>query len=601
VGGGYITSPMWSKDQGIYWVAAAGGEPARVTRKGSRPQFGAEGDRVFLIYSTQDGEKDKHELFSIDLDGSDERTEATSENAVEYAVSPDGKWLAFVERFNAYITSFPKTGKTISVGPKMTSIPARRVSRDAGEFVHFSGDSKRLHWALGPELYTRDLKDAFAFLEGSPESLPEPPETGVNIAFKEPYDKPRGRFALIGARIITMRGDEIIDEGTIVIDGNRIVAVGRSRDLGTPSGAEVIDLKGCTIIPGLVDVHDHGPHGANGYIPEQNWSLHAKLAFGVTTVHDPSHDTKLIFSSSELARAGMIVAPRIFSTGTILYGAAGSFKAEVDSLEDAKSHLRRMQAVGAFTVKSYNQPRRDQRQQVIAAARELGMMVVPEGGALLQHNLTQVVDGHTGVEHCVPVEHVYKDVTSLWGASQAGYTPTLTVAFGGLGGENYWFAHTHVWEDEHLAAFVPPFVIDPVSRRRTLAPDNEWNHINAAGVCKAFTDAGVKVNLGAHGQMAGLAHHWELWMFAQGGMTPLEVIRAGTLNPSQYLGLDGDIGSLEAGKLADLVVLEKNPLDDIRNTATMRYVMLNGRLYDARTLDEIAPTPRKREPYFFHR
>ncbi len=600
-GGGSLTSPMWSGDQGVYQISIESGTPTRITRKGRRPQFGTAGDRVYLIHASQDGEKDKHELFSIDLDGSDERTEATSENAVEYAISPDGQWLAFVERFNAYVTAFPRTGKPISVGPKMTSVPVKRVSRDAGEFVHFSGDSGKLHWTLGPELYTRDLKDAFAHLEGAPETLPEPPESGVNISFKAPYEKPRGRLALINARLITMRGDEIIDPGTIVVEQNRIIALGRTDDLKIPGGTEVVDLAGCTIIPGLVDVHDHGPHGANGFIPEQNWALHAKLAFGVTTVHDPSHDTRLIFSSSELAKAGAIVAPRIFSTGTILYGAAGSFKAEVDSLEDAKSHLRRMQAVGAFTVKSYNQPRRDQRQQVIAAAREVGMMVVPEGGALLQHNLTMVVDGHTGVEHCVPVEHVYNDVTSLWAASQTGYTPTLTVAYGGLGGESYWYQHTNVWEDEHLATFLPAFVIDPVSRRRTMAPDNEWNHFNAAGVCKKFTDAGKKVNLGAHGQLAGLAHHWELWMFAQGGMTPLEVIRAGTLNPAHYLGLDGDIGSLEPGKLADLVVLTRNPLDDIRNTTSMRYVMLNGRLYDARTLAEIAPTPRKREPYFFHR
>ncbi len=84
----------------------------------------------------------------------------------------------------------------------------------------------------------------------------------------------------------------------------------------------------------------------------------------------------------------MITAPRIFSTGTILYGAQAPIKANIDSVDDARAHLRRMKAVGAFSVKSYNQPRREQRQQVVAAARELGMMVVPEGGSLFQHNMT---------------------------------------------------------------------------------------------------------------------------------------------------------------------------------------------------------------------
>ena len=135
--------------------------------------------------------------------------------------------------------------------------------------------------------------------------------------------------------------------------------------------------------------------------PQQNWVDLARLAFGVTTIHDPSNDTLSIFAASEMGKAGIITAPRIFSTGTILYGAAGAFKAEVESLEDAQFHLRRMKAVGAFTVKSYNQPRRDQRQQILAAARELGMMVVPEGGATFMDNMNMIVDGHTGIEHTI--------------------------------------------------------------------------------------------------------------------------------------------------------------------------------------------------------
>src|SRR4029078_12932049 len=136
---------------------------------------------------------------------------------------------------------------------------------------------------------------------------------------------------------------------------------------------------------------------------------------------------------------------RIFSTGTILYGATTPFTAEINSLEDARGHLRRLKAVGAVSVKSYNQPRREQRQQVIAAARELKMMVVPEGGALFEHNMTMVVDGHTGVEHSIPVGAIYKDVVQLWKSTPVGYTPTLIVGYGGIWGENYWYAKTQVW------------------------------------------------------------------------------------------------------------------------------------------------------------
>jgi imidazolonepropionase-like amidohydrolase len=296
-----------------------------------------------------------------------------------------------------------------------------------------------------------------------------------------------------------------------------------------------------------------------------------------------------------------MVGPRVFSTGTILYGASGAFRAPIETLEDARSHLRRMKAVGAFSVKSYNQPRRDQRQKVLQAARELGMMVVPEGGSLFQHNMTMVVDGHTGIEHSIPVPRVYEDVLTLWSRSGTGYTPTLIVAYGGNWGENYWYQKTNVWEDERLLSFVPRRVVDARSRRRTMAPDDEFNHFQTAEVTRALNDRGVKVQLGAHGQREGLGAHWELWMFGQGGMKPLKALEAATLSGAHYLGLDGEIGSLEEGKLADLLVLEKNPLEDLRHSTSIQYTMVGGRLYDARTLNEVGTRQRPREQLFFQR
>ncbi|HRW52214.1 MAG TPA: amidohydrolase family protein [Phycisphaerae bacterium] len=597
--GGYLRSPLWSQDRGLYAIPFGGGEPMLVSKRGSDPQFGAESDRVYFYTSSGDGGKDEGKLVGVDLDGSDERDVATGENVVAFSLSHDGKWLAFTHRFNVSITPFPATGKAISVGPKMKSIPVAKASRDAGEFIQFSAKGDRLYWSHGGQLFHVDLRDAFAFLDGAPEKLPDPPETGVDIAPTVDADRPDGVIALRGARIITMRGDDVIENGTIIVKNNRIMEVGPADAVDIPGYANVVDVTGKTIIPGLVDVHDHGPYATQGIHPQQNWTHYCKLAFGVTTTHDPSHDTHAIFSASEMQRAGEIVAPRIFSTGTILYGAQAPFKAEIDSLDDARSHLRRMKAAGAISVKSYNQPRREQRQQVLAAARELDMMVVPEGGSLLEHNLTMVVDGHTGVEHSIPVADAFEDVLQLWGASQVGYTPTLTVAYGGLSGEHYWYQTSNVWEHERLLTFTPRFVIDPRSRRRRKVPDNEVNHINNARVCKKLLDRGVRVNLGAHGQLAGLAHHWELWMLAQGGMTPLEVLRCGTMNPAHYLGLDDDIGSIEQGKLADLVVMDENPLENIRNTDSVHFTMINGRLYDSATMNQVWPERKDREPFFF--
>ncbi|WP_375769455.1 amidohydrolase family protein [Archangium gephyra] len=601
IGGGYLRTGLYSKEQGLFVMPAAGGAARRLVKDGEQPHFGASAERVFFLTVEQREKDDERALKSIRLDGSEPRTHVTSDEATEYRVSPDEQWLAFRENFQAFIMPLPRGAKGAVASPEGKALPLAKVSRDAGEWLHWSGDGKRLHWALGPELYTRELKDSFRFQEGAPEKLPEVAEKGQDIGFQAKTDVPEGTVALVGGRVITMKGDEVLENGVVVVKGNRIVAVGPKGKVAVPAGARVVDVTGKTLMPGIVDVHWHGAMGDEGVLPEQNWKLLSSLAFGVTTVHDPSNDTGSIFATSELVKSGAMVGPRVYSTGTILYGAAGAYRAPIDSLEDARSHLRRMKAVGAFSVKSYNQPRRDQRQKVLQAARELEMMVVPEGGSLYQHNMTMVVDGHTGIEHSIPVSRAYADVHQLWSRSGTGYTPTLIVAYGGVWGENYWYQKTNVWDDKRLLAFAPRRVVDARSRRPVMAPEDEFNHIQIARVTKELNDKGVSVQLGAHGQREGLGAHWELWMFGQGGMKPMQALKAATLSGAHYLGLDGDIGSLEEGKLADLLVLEKNPLEDLRNSSSIQYTMVGGRLYEAQTLNEVGGASRKREPLFFER
>jgi imidazolonepropionase-like amidohydrolase/Tol biopolymer transport system component len=593
---GFLRTALWSLQTGIYVVPTAGGPAKLVTKNGAFPEFGAANDRIYFMTFE---DEDKRALRTINLDRTDERTLYMSAFAARYQVSPDEKWVAWQEKFNAYIAPFVRTGKTVDLGPDTKSIPVRRVSKDAGDYLHWAGDGARLYWSLGPELFSRDLKDAFTFMAGAPEKLPEPPLTGTNIGFTASYDVPTGKVAFVGGRVVTMRGDEVIDDGTVVIDRNRIVAVGPRASTTVPADAKVIDTTGKTIMPGIVDVHWHGSMGADDLIMQQSWVNFATLAFGVTTLHDPSNSTSEIFASSEMAKTGEIVAPRIFSTGTVLYGAKAPFKADINSLDDALSHLRRMQAVGAFSVKSYNQPRRDQRQQVLEAARQLHMMVVPEGGSLFMHNMTMVVDGHTGVEHSIPVAKIYGDVEQLWPGTHVGYTPTLIVGYGGMFGENYWYAKTNVWEDKRLVTFVPRRIIDSRSRRRVDAPDEEWNHISNARIVADLAHRGVSVQLGAHGQREGLGAHWELWMLVQGGMTPLEALHVGTINGARYLGMDKDIGSIESGKLADLAILDANPLENIRNSESVHWTVVNGRVFDSATMNEVGNHPHTRQPFYF--
>jgi len=607
--GGFLVTPDWSSETGLYSVSAGGGKAILVSREGFAPQFGATNDRVYFTKleetegSREQREEEKRVFVSCALDGADPREHYVSDNATEFAISPNEKWLAFRERYNAFITPFVRTGKRIEIGPKAKSLPVVRASRDAGEYLHWSGNSASLHWSLGPDLFARALPETFAFVPGAPEKLTEAPEKGKPIGFEAASDMPSGSLAFVGGRVVTMRGggDEVIEDGVVLVEGNRIKAVGRRADVPIPAGVRAVDVSGKTVLPGLVDAHWHGTLGSAGVIPQQNWSTDAGLAFGVTTAHDPSHDTAEFFAASAMARAGLIRAPRLFSTGTILYGAGGDIKVEIESLDDARAHLKRMKAAGAFSVKSYNQPRREQRQQILAAARELQMLVVPEGGSLFEHNMTMVVDGHTGIEHTLPVARIYKDVLQLWPKTGVGYTPTLLVGYGGIFGENYWYQHTHVWENPRLSKFVPPAELDARSMRRMMAPEEDFNHFNIARIAGELRDAGVSVQLGAHGQREGLGAHWELWMMVQGGMTPHQALKCGTWNGARYLGLDADLGSLEPGKLADLIVIDGDPLTNIRQSEKVLYTVVNGRLFDAATMNQAGNHPAQRAKYYWEK
>lgn len=593
-GGDDTRGSLFSKETGIYWIGADGGKSSLITEDGSRPLFNRTGDRVYLIAS----EGEKTALISIGLNGEQRRVHLLSDNAQQIVPSPDEQWVALVERYNAYIAVFPPTGQAVTIGPSQSDYPMKRVTRDVAYYLNWSGDSKKLYWSIGPELFSRDLTNTFTFVPGAKDSVQEKPDTvGLMIGFQETTDKPSGSLALVGATAISMKGDEVVSNATILIEGNRITAIGPSANIRVPAGAKRIDVSGKYVIPGFVDVHAHANFG--NWSSVTNWRYYANLAYGVTTMHDPSVSTEYAFSNAEMIKAGLMVGPRQYSTGTILYGAEGSFKAVINSLDDALSHLRRLKAVGAFSVKSYNQSRRDQRQQVIKAARDLRMMVVPEGGSTFFWNMTMVLDGHTGIEHNIPIAPLYDDIIQLVARSRTGLTPTLIVNYGGLSGEYYWYQKYNVWENARLLKYTPQDNINARSRRRPMASEDDYSYMETSRALKKALDAGAKVQLGAHGQLQGLGSHWELWMLQQGGMTPLEALRCATLFGAQYLGLDNDLGSIETGKLADLVVLDKNPIENIRNSDSVRYVVVNGRLYDAETMDEIGNQPKKRGKFYW--
>ena len=592
-GGNEILGTNYAVYPGIYTMSATGDKVKKVIDHGASPRFNQKGNGIFY--------QAENSLSACTLDGHDDKAIFKSTYGSQFVVSPDGKWVAFVDLHQVYIAAFPSIGKTIDMTAEASSVPVKKVSKDAGINLHWSGDSKTLHYTLGDQYFSIPLEDRFSFVADKPDSLFKEPETGITIKLNVEADKPQGINVFKHARLVTMNGSEIIEDGTIVIEGNKIKSIGRASDIKTPAGANEIDCTGKTITPGFIDAHAHGNHFRFGITPQKHWPYYANLAYGVTTMHDPSANSEMVFAQSELQRAGKIVGPRIFSTGTILYGADGDFKAVINSIDDARSALRRTSAYGAFSVKSYNQPRREQNQMIIQAAREQQIEVVPEGGSFFYHNLGMMFDGHTTIEHNMPVATLYSDVIHLCKQAKTAMTPTLIVCYGAPNGEYYWYQHTNVWEKERLLRFTPRAIIDTRSRFRTMLPEEEYEngHIQVSKSLKKLNDAGVLVNMGAHGQIQGIGAHWEIWMMQQGGMSNFEALRTATINPAISLGLDAYIGSLEVGKLADLLVMDQNPLDNIRNTESIRYTMVNGRLFDAETMNEIGNYNKPRGQFFW--
>jgi imidazolonepropionase-like amidohydrolase/Tol biopolymer transport system component len=596
--GGTLTSPLWSAEPGIYRIAVDSGAAVRLTDEGRDPHFvGNDGRIYFTSDKTPPKETEPaHELVSVDANGQDRHTHARSSYAANMEVSPTGQWLAFLENYHIYVVPMPPGG-TIDLSLQTKAVPQRRATDIGGTYINWI-DGDTLSWTLGASLYRAEMAELFA--SGS-----KPDETHgkvvANLSMTRAADKPRDVIALTGARIITMNdSQQVIENGTIVIRDNRIVGVGANGAVDIPADAQRLDLAGRTVMPGIIDAHAHGPQGVNDIVPQQNYSALAHLSLGVTTIHDPSNNATEIFAASEYQRAGLIMGPRMFSTGDVVYGAHSEGFSSIDSLDDARHHIRRLKAQGAISIKNYNQPRREQRQMVTTAAREAGMMVVCEGGSLYHMDMSMVADGNTSIEHNVPPERFYDDVLQFWKPTGVAYTPTLVVTYGGPGAEFFFYQESEIWKHPILSRYVPPHILQPRSVRRQMAPESDYQAIrDSAANAKRLLELGVLVNTGAHGQREGLGSHWEIWGFVAGGMSPMQALQAATIDPARHLGLVHDLGSIESGKLADLLVVDGNPLENIRVTDHIAYVVQNGRVYEGGTMTEKLSGQRKVQPFYW--
>ncbi len=524
-------------------------------------------------------------LVSVDAHGRDKRVHMTFPWADEIVPSPDGARVAFQEGDNVYVTPMQWRGlgaEPVRVDKRHAAFAVVQLSREGGEFPRWR-DGSTLEYASGTRYFAHHVDT------GKTDTVP--------LALALPRALPNGSLAFTNARVVTLDHQLVIDTGTVVVRGSRIACVGAAAACPTAGVDRVIDARGKTIIPGFVDMHSHHYREWRGMRPAHDYEVAMYLAYGVTTDMDVSMWSQNVFPTAEAIEVGEAIGPRTFSTGDPLFAGDGPRQDELVSYAVTLQSVRRLAGWGATAMKQYLQPRRDQRQWVSEAARQVGVNVTAEGGDLL-YDLSMIMDGQTGWEHPMGNVPLYGDAAKFFGLAHATYSPTLVVAGPGAWNIEYFFQASEVWKDPKQRRWFPWRMLIPHTRVRTLRPVTDYSYPLIAQAMADVIAEGGNGALGSHGEHHGLNVHWELWMGASalGNMGALEVASMGG---ARFLGAEQDIGSIEVGKLADLLVLNANPLDDIHHSLDMQYVMKGGTLYDAETLDQVWPRRVPFGPYYW--
>ena len=507
---------------------------------------------------------------------------ATFGSGSEPALSPNAEWVAFQSGRFVHVVPTP-TSDTLRVNTNPNdSMPGRVLVYRGGGIYHRWRDSTTLQFASGNRYITYDA--AARRLES------------VSIDLRIPRQTPRGSIGLVNAKLITIDSAGVIERGTIVVRGARIACVGTIAQCDTRGVDRVLDVNGKTIIPGLLDLHAHHTGDAAGVTPPHRPTSALDLAYGVTTILDPAASSESAFPLGEMVDAGVVLGPRTFSVGELVIHPGTGFGDQkiIRSQTDADREVDRRVNWGAVSIKNFRQSARYQQQLIVQAARRRKVTVTGEGGPLY-FDVGVILDGQTGWEHLIANLPIYKDAAMFFGKAGAVYSPTSIVA-GHVHGSMQWYRQQQdLAADAKYRRFMPTATLTRTLAGLQQLPKSAFSFPIIAEGLADIVRAGGRGALGEHGEQPGIGTHWELWAYAE-ALTPMEALKVATLDGAYFIGLERETGSLARGKLADLVVLNADPLRDIRNSADIAYVMKAGRLYDDETLTELWPTRREYGP-----
>jgi Tol biopolymer transport system component len=530
-----------------------------------RPHFSADGQWLYYRFDAVDTATVRR--VSVGEGAETEPVARIPSHLAGVLVSPDARWLAFRRNTELWVAPLDTNGVST-----VSEERSRRLSHTGGASFAFAPDGRSLVYAADGQIWKHFLEDD------------RRQEVPIQLVVDREVAPP---LLLRRVRVLDFSSGTFGPEVSVFVDGGRISWIDSQGDRGVPPETRALDAEGQYAIPGWIDVHNHaeGPY----FGEDANQAAH--IAYGVTTVRDMGEPLEWAAALAERSSLTSSPIPRYIYPGDMLQGRPqtyGESSVLVRSEDQVRSGIQRHRDAGASFIKVYHTVPWPLQLVATDEARQSELPVVAHG-MIVQEVVRGVTRGYAFLEHLESFSRFHGDVHQLLGMSGTYWTPTLAVmgARGALAAE----------EPERLANakfcnFFPRSCRHNVEGD-TPQPDSAgaaWYRMlfnNILGDVRKARAHGVKVLLGTdRTDYPGYAMHIELESFVRAGFTPLEVLELSTRRAAAALGVANDLGTIEPGKLADIVLLAANPLDDIRNTQAIWRVIKGGWLFDP---DELRP------------